>query len=211
MNAITTNNARARYPKEGDTKVSRVISYIEGDTKVNDFFNECKKIANYTLDCGGEDGYTALARAVEKGNIDLIKNIVKKGGKSLLLIVNDKLASPLHIATYCKDPQLRYKVAIELLKLEAPVNMFHPSKDEYLRYSPLDSAIEKDRINIAVLFLRNGGIPSDGQHKLKNYLDNLELAKKEIMTPNEKLFRLHFHYLPFDIIKNILTISAKLL
>lgn len=149
----------------------------------------------------------ALNRAARDGNIYEIKRIVDIEGPLSFLQGDYLQYTPLHATALCKDQKSGYFAAKKLLQLGCPVNI---AGDAHHVFTPLDIALDKGKLKIAVLLLRNGGIPLK-HHSCKSK-ETLGCAKKRIMKKTELIFAMHcMHILmPQDIVNTVLQLSIKL-
>ena len=197
-------------PSEKKWIAGAVIELIKPYTTPDHFLELLKVNPEYTLNMAGHNGETALSKAARVGNVDLIDFIVKIGRNILLREGDHTGKSPLHYASLCLIPENGYLAAKRLLQLESPINIV---KSLDIGDTPLETALNKERIKIAILLLRLGGI-TRSEHLQDNGKTTLEVAKKQIMTDGEMIFSIGMFQqktLPRDVVKQILFISSKLL
>jgi hypothetical protein len=191
---------------------TKIINFIQSDTSTDNFDKECTKFPGYVLDHANYGwGWTALAKAVEVGNIILTKHIITlyKGDCSLFLftLVHES-ASPLHLASKCEDPEKGYLAAKTLVQMGSPVNITR-NYTGYNHSTPLDYALCAGNIKIASFLLRQGGISF---YSHKNPI-SWELAKKESITEGELLFKMFWNSLqphPYEVGNIIVSYMMKL-
>jgi ankyrin repeat protein len=208
-------------------EVDNFIKYgIDANTTPQEIFEYLKTPSVSIHSKGTPRGFTIFAKAAYMGNVDLIDCIYTLGGKALLFTPDESGAFPLHMACRRKN-DLGCAAAKKLVQLGTPVNIRNDSfKDIEFNIklrnqsdkNPLEEAINYKNIKTAAMLLRLGGIAREeikgyGINVNKFYNNILETAKKEIMTDNEKLFKCGMslkNELPEDVLKHILSLSAKL-
>lgn len=190
---------------------------IKADTTKKEFKAQLKKLPNFSFESAGSYGasMTPLATAAFVGNTHIIKYIVKIGGKKLLYIPNESGESPLHSAIKCIDLEKGYRAAITLIKLGTPIDIV----TKYEKYilgawttcytlTPLEAALRLKKIQIAAKLLRLGAYATIEPTMEISYQE----AKNQMMTRNEKIFKLTFQdFFPKEVMRLILIISSKLL
>ena len=216
MNSISRTNL-STYPINIQSSTA-LISSIADTTTVEKFSKEMEKHPGYKLDMLGLHGTTVLSTAALVGNVALITFIVETGGKDLLYL-EDVYGAPLHSACVCSNLENGYLAAKRLIQLGSPVNIANVVEQENsdgsiqldFKVTPLEMALLLGNIQITTLLLRLGGI-ARLDHCSEKSKATLEAAKKEIMTENEKLFKMGIckHVLSTDVVNHILSISSKL-
>ena len=215
MNLNATIPETREYVGNFRTGTTEIVHFIQADTTPAEFDTKRGEFPLYRLYYGGKCNWTALAVAASKGNIPLIEHIFAIGGKSLLFMANFSHETPLHCACACEDQEKGYLAAKKLIQLGTPVNIAEKLEIDggngFYFQKPLDTALANGNIKIATMLLRLGGIAKlvDPSPKM---LATLEEARKQIMTDNEKLFKIGTALeLPNDVSYCILSISAQLL
>ncbi len=95
---------------------------ITKDSSADAFFHNWPK--DYKIESGGRCGWNALCVAADRGNVGLVKSILKYcDAKSLVNLGNDWGWTPLFCAARCKDHGAAVEVAKVLLEHGADVNM----------------------------------------------------------------------------------------
>ncbi|MBA2368984.1 MAG: ankyrin repeat domain-containing protein [Candidatus Protochlamydia sp.] len=218
------NNYAIQATESYYSEAIKICNFIQKDTTVDELKIERQKYPNYTYDCGELYSNTALIKATALKNIALIEYMVAEEGKGLLYIGNNHGETPLHTAIINGDPI----TAKKLLDLGAPINIIGKESTPWIirkastagtpfecaSWTPLECALKCGEIEIATILLRRGAI--EPKIKARNLIEkflhnNLEKAKKEIMTKNEALFAMVTKKcLPFDVIGNIICKSVDL-
>lgn len=203
---INLTDFTTRPIPDWNDKASDVIDSIKRSSSSDEFKELCEKNPNYKLNIAGSGGWTALHRAVLNGNLDVIDHIISLRDKSLFTLALDTNGpTPLHLSCTHKDTATGLSMVEKLLPW-TPVNIVKKTGGP----TPLEKALIYKKIEIATLLLRHGGIARREQMQKESY-ETLESAKKEIMTDNEKLFKLGLEKkLPKDIMNSILSFSARL-
>ena len=177
-----------------------LTQFITSETKAKEFSEKLAAYPQYELNSGGRHGLTVLASAALHGNVDLIDHIVKLD-KSLLYVQDYSGRSPLHCAC---EKETGFFAARKLIQLGTPVNIISKTNGAESE-TPLDTALHKKGTNIAHMLLRMGG-----KTQTMSDTPEYEAAKKEMMTKQEKLFKMGLqNQFPKDVLNYILQISAR--
>lgn len=122
-------------------------------------------VAGYRFENGGKEGWNALGSASANGNLKVIRYILTNGDPKKLINLGNRFGcTPLYIAfDQIKEPRLLLKVAKELIKQGADVNLAVSSSGKSFQAgdTPLTVAAEKLKNLELIKFLIQNGASSE--------------------------------------------------
>lgn len=188
------------------------FNYIDGVNEIinaiifatpDQFDTLCKKYPNYKITDYGQGFCTALRAAAACGKTQLIDHIIEIGGKFLALD-----SSPLKYAVLYGQ----FFAVKKLIQLDAPINDVTSNGQ-----TPLEIALHNGYTEIASMLLRLNAYSRIAGIRIGNLVSDttlrtFEAAKQKMITESEKTFMMIAKpHLPYDVIKIIMSLSAKLI